>query len=105
MTLQKKSIQSSSVYAVLLLGMFTFLFLGTEYMYVNMLSRTVGEEQTVIAQDYALGVSALGFFLYPPVRRFLKRGAKTGLPVFLALVAVGCNFFIVVQGHIVSISI
>lgn len=94
MTLQKKSIQSSSVYAVLLLGMFTFLFLGTEYMYVNMLSRTVGEEQTVIAQDYALGVSALGFFLYPPVRRFLKRGAKTGLPVFLALVAVGCNFFI-----------
>ena len=98
MTLQKKSIQSSSVYAVLLLGMFTFLFLGTEYMYVNMLSRTVGEEQTVIAQNYALGVSALGFFLYPPVRRFLKRGTKIGLPVFLALVAVGCSFFIQRQG-------
>lgn len=98
MTLQKKSIQSNSAYAVLLLGVFTFLFLGTEYMYVNMLSRTVGEEQTVIAQNYALGVSALGFFLYPPIRRFWKRGAKTGLPVFLALVAVGCNFFIQRQG-------
>lgn len=98
MTLKRGSIKSSTVYAVLLLGIFTFLFLGTEYMYVNMLSRTVGEEQRVIAQNYALGVSALGFFLYPPVRRLLKGGARTGLPVLLALVAVGCNFFIQRQG-------
>lgn len=98
MTLKRGSIKSSTVYAALLLAIFTFLFLGTEYMYVNMLSLSVGEEKTVIAQNYALGVSALGFFLYPPVRRFLKRGAKIGLPVFLALVAVGCNFFIQRQG-------
>lgn len=37
MTLKRGSIKSSTVYAALLLGIFTFLFLGTEYMYVNML--------------------------------------------------------------------
>lgn len=94
MMLKKEFTKPGTLYAVLLLGMFTFLFLGTEYMYVNMLSLTAGEEQTVIAQNYALGFSAVGFFLYPPIHRFLKQGARDVLLAVLALVAVGCNFFI-----------
>ncbi len=34
-----------SIYAILLLGIFTFLFLGAEYFYVNMISLTAGEEK------------------------------------------------------------
>lgn len=94
MMLKKEFTNVSTLYAVALLGMFTFLFLGTEYMYVNMLSLTAGEEQTVIAQNYALGFSAVGFFLYPPIHRFLKRGPRGVLLAVLALVAVGCNFLI-----------
>ena len=94
MMLKKEFTNVSTLYAVALLGVFTFLFLGTEYMYVNMLSLTAGEEQTVIAQNYALGFSAVGFFLYPPVHRFLKRGPRGVLLAVLALVAAGCNFLI-----------
>ena len=35
----------------LLLSIFTFVFLGSEYLYVNMVSRIVEESQTVIAQN------------------------------------------------------
>ena len=41
----------ASINAILLLSIFTFVFLGVEYLYVNMMSRMVGEDQTVIAQN------------------------------------------------------
>ncbi len=97
MKLKKEFTNVSTLYAVALLGMFTFLFLGTEYMYVNMLSLTAGEEKTVIAQNYALGFSAVGFFLYPLVHWFLKRRPRGVLLAVLALVAVGCN--VLIQRH------
>ena len=54
MIIIKKSFTNpKSIYAILLLGIFTFLFLGAEYLYVNMISLTAGEEKTVIAQNYA----------------------------------------------------
>lgn len=59
----------ASINAILLLSIFTFVFLGVEYLYVNMMSRMVGEDQTVIAQNYALGISVLGFILYPVLNR------------------------------------
>ena len=54
----------ASVNAILLIGIFTFVFLGAEYLFVNMISLSVTEGRTVIAQNYALGASAVGFFLY-----------------------------------------
>ena len=74
MVIIKKSFTNpKSSYAILLLGIFTFLFLGAEYLYVNMISLTAGEEKTVIAQNYALGISALCFLLYPLFHLFLNR--------------------------------
>ena len=56
MIIIKKSFTNpKSIYAILLLGIFTFLFLGAEYLYVNMISLTAGDEKPVIAQNYALG--------------------------------------------------
>ncbi len=98
MMLKKVFTKPKSICAILLLGIFTFLFLGTEYMYVNMLSLTTGEEKTVIAQNYALGVSAVGFFLYPLVHRFLKNRIQFAALVFLAFAAVACTFLI--QKHV-----
>ncbi len=83
-----------SIYAMLLLGMFTFLFLGSEYLYVNRIALTEGEEKTVIVQNYALGVSAIGFFLYPLFRRFFKgRAQVVGLSV-IALAAAVCDLLV-----------
>lgn len=92
--IKKVLIKPKSIYAVLLLGIFTFLFLGSEYLYVNMISFTAGEEKTVIAQNYALGMSAVGFLLYPLFHRFRKKQAQIAGLFLLALAVAVCNFFV-----------
>ena len=74
--------------AVVLMGLFTFLFLGAEYLYVDVLSRIVSEDKTVLAQNYALGVSAAGFLLYPLFNRFCKERLKTICFLFIGLLSV-----------------
>ena len=102
MVKEKVFTKPKSIYAMLLLGMFTFLFLGSEYLYVNMIALTAGEEKTVIVQNYALGVSAIGIFLYPLFQRFLKRRAQAvGLSV-VALAAAAGN--LLVQRHVSYLS-
>ena len=44
-----------AIHFILLVGIFTFVFLGAEYLFVNMISLSVTEGKTVIAQNYALG--------------------------------------------------
>ena len=46
----------SYVKAIVMMGMFTFIFLGAEYLYVNMISRSVSGNKAVMAQNYALGM-------------------------------------------------
>ena len=88
----------ASVNAILLIGIFTFVFLGAEYLFVNMISLSVTEVRTVIAQNYALGASAVGFFLYPAMERWGGRRYKSALTFILALGAIICTF--IVQQHI-----
>ena len=72
------------------MGLFTFLFLGAEYLYVDVLSRMVSEDKTVLAQNYALGVSAAGFLLYPLLNRFCKNRLKTVCFAVFSLASVLC---------------
>lgn len=76
--------------AVVLMGLFTFLFLGAEYLYVDVLSRMASEDKTVLAQNYALGVSAAGFLLYPLLNRFCKNRLKAVCFVMISLASVLC---------------
>lgn len=76
--------------AVVLMGLFTFLFLGAEYLYVDVLSRMVSDDKTVLAQNYALGVSAAGFLLYPLLNRFCKNRLKAVCFVMISLASVLC---------------
>lgn len=65
--------KDSYISAIGLMGIFTFLFLCTEYLYVDMIAKIVSENQTVAAQNYALGVSAAGFILYSVLKRICKK--------------------------------
>ena len=87
-----------AIHFILLVGIFTFVFLGAEYLFVNMISLSVTEGKTVIAQNYALGASAVGFFLYPAMERWVGRRYKSALTFILALGAIICTF--IVQQHI-----
>lgn len=86
--------RDSYIYAVTLMGLFTFLFLGVEYFFVNVLSHIVSEDQTVLAQNYALGVSAAGFVLYALFEHFCKDRLKEVRFIFIALLSVLCMAFI-----------
>ena len=86
----KKKDRIPYINAVVLMGLFTFLFLGVEYLYVDVLSRMVSEDKTVLAQNYALGVSAAGFLLYPLLNRFCKNRLKAVCFAVFSLASVLC---------------
>lgn len=83
----------SSLRAILMMGVFIFVFLGTEYHYVNIMARIVDEHSTVLAQNYALGISALGFLLWPFATRLCKRRGKQICIAALAAATILCLFF------------
>ena len=62
------------IYAIILMGLFTFIFLSVEYMFVSRLSLLVSEQKATLSQNYALGVSTAGFLLYPLFKHFLSKG-------------------------------
>lgn len=62
----------ASLRAISMLAVFTFLFLSTEYFYVNQIAQNASSARTVNVQNYALGVSAVGFCLYPLLFRFFR---------------------------------
>ena len=78
--------------AILLMGFFTFLFLGTEYLYVTVISHMVSDNSAVLAQNYALGVSAIGFLLYFLLGYFDRKRAraKDVLFILIGLIALFC---------------
>ena len=73
--------------AALLMGLFTFLFLCAEYLYVDVLSRMVSGDRAVLAQNEALGVSAVGFLLYPLAERSCRERLRLALLVLSGLAA------------------
>ena len=88
----------ASLTAVLMMALFTFVFLGTEYLYVNMVSLSAGPSVSVNAQNYVLGISVGGFFAYPLLDRLIKKQYRTGFLFIASLIAVSCIF--VIQQHI-----
>lgn len=84
----------ASLTAVLMMAIFTFVFLGAEYLYVDMVSLLAKPLEAVNAQNYILGVSAAGFFVYPFLDRLVK---KTYRIIFLfigVVTSVVCIFVI-----------
>ena len=80
--------------AVLLMSLFTFTFLGAEFLFVNMISNTVSGSQSVAAQNYALGISVVGFVLYPLFCRVCKGRLQSAVTMCAAVLSVVCLFLI-----------
>ena len=80
--------------AVLLMSLFTFTFLGAEFLFVDMISRIVSGNQSVSAQNYALGISVIGFVLYPLFCRICKGKLQSTVTMCAAILSVVCLFLI-----------
>ena len=64
--------RSNYLKAIALMSIFTFIFPGIEYLFVDMISLLVSENRVVLSQNYVLGMSCLGFILYPLYNRYFK---------------------------------
>lgn len=80
--------------AVLLMSLFTFTFLGAEFLYVDMISRIVSGNQSVSAQNYALGISVIGFVLYPLFCRVCKGKLQSAVTMCASILSIVCLFLI-----------
>ena len=61
----KEAPWKNRIRSVILLALFYFLFLGSEYLFDNSIIYHTDSHGVVIAQSYILGISTLGFLFYP----------------------------------------
>lgn len=68
--------RKNRIQSIILLALFYFLFLGSEYLFDNSINYHTNSHGVVIAQSYILGISTLGFLFYPVSKYFtLKKAA------------------------------
>lgn len=76
------------IYSIVLMGLFTFVFLSVEYMFVSRLSLLVSQQRATLSQNYVLGVSTAGFLLYPLFKHFLNNRLYKLLMIITGLLSV-----------------
>lgn len=76
------------IYAIILMGLFTFVFLSVEYMFVSRISLLVSQQKATLSQNYLLGVSTAGFLLYPLFKHFLNNRLYKLLIIITGLLTV-----------------
>lgn len=93
----KEAPWKNRIRSVILLALFYFLFLGSEYLFDNSIIYHTDSHGVVIAQSYILGISTLGFLFYP-VYKYLTVKTAAGLKYlgifFCFLVGTVCYFLI-----------
>lgn len=93
----KEAPWKNRIRSVILLALFYFLFLGSEYLFDNSIIYHTDSHGVVIAQSYILGISTLGFLFYP-VFKYLAVKKAAGLKYlgifFCFLVGTACYFLI-----------
>ena len=89
--------RSNYLKAIALMSIFTFIFPGIEYLFVDMISLLVSENRVVLSQNYVLGMSYLGFILYPLYNRYSK-GLSRKICIVISTTIIGLiTIFIYIQ--------
>lgn len=83
--------------AVVAIAIFNFIFLGSEYLFDNMMAYVTDAQGVVLAQSYILGASVIGFILAPFIVRMVGEGVGRILLMVCAISGVACIF--IVQQH------
>lgn len=95
--MKKEWVNGRTLGVVVSLAFFSFVFLGTEYLFDNMMSYVTDADGVVIAQGYILGISVIGFLLFPVLNRFLKQQVMDIMMFVFGVAGPICIF--VVQQH------
>ncbi|MBS7182427.1 MAG: helix-turn-helix transcriptional regulator [Eubacterium sp.] len=62
-----KKTDNRLIISTILLSFYIFIFLGTEYLFDNIVATIANSRSVVLAQGYVLGASIIGFIIYPIV--------------------------------------
>lgn len=70
---------------IAVLAIFNYIFLGSEYLFDNMIRYATDSAGVVRAQNYVLGISVIGFLLFPCINRYFNQKMREiGLFIFIA---------------------
>ncbi len=86
--MKETSINQKTIMGIWTLAFFHFLFLGTEYQFDDRMALVTDAQGVVQAQNYILGVSVLGFLLFPFLNRFMKENRKKGFGISGAVLSI-----------------
>lgn len=88
----KDIINRKSLKVIILLAIFNFCFLGTEYFFDEMMMLLTDSSGVVNAQNIVLGVSFIGFAVYAFIDRILSAKLKKFIGAFMTIVCITCVF-------------
>lgn len=88
---------------IAVLALFNFTFLGTEYLFDNMMAYLTDAKQVVVAQSYILGASVVGFLLFPLINRLIKQRVKYLMAFVASVASIVCIF--IIQQHEAYVSV
>lgn len=74
---------------ILLLALFNLIFLGTEYVFVDLAAAQADAEKTVLSQNYVLGISVIGFLLFPLADRLIQERFRRAESIVFLLICMG----------------
>ena len=86
--------RTNRTYCALVLALFLFVFLGTEYLFDDRMASVTDAPGVVAAQSYILAASVIGFAIFPVFYRCCKRYVAAFLLVAACLGSVICYYMI-----------
>lgn len=90
--MRKDIINRKTLSVIVLLAIFNFCFLGTEYFFDNMMMLLTDSSGVVNAQNIILGASFIGFAAYAFIDRILSKKWKKIACVFMTIICITCVF-------------
>ena len=79
---------------IIILALFNYIFLGTEYLFDNIVG-DIKPQSVVTAQSYILGASVLGFLFFAIIKKYINKKLKYGL--FSAFIVVETLLFALME--------
>lgn len=83
---------------IAVLAIFNYIFLGSEYLFDNMIRYATDSAGVVRAQNYVLGISVIGFLLFPCINRYFNQKMREIGLYLLSIAGIICIF--VIQEHL-----
>lgn len=96
--MREKFWSRNRIRSILLLALFNLVFLGTEYVFVDVAAVQADAERTVLFQNYVLGSSVAGFLLFPLADRLIPERFIRAERIVFFLICMG-SFLMVLRSQ------